>query len=140
MFVCGFPDHERAEGDSHYKPGDLLRETADLLTHEREHDYGGAYANCNQVARLWNAYVSYYNEGQENLFSSHDVALMMVLLKIGRIQTGAFKKDNYNDGAGWFDVAFRCNREELKQVVTEATKWIDDFPWGKKEGGDESRS
>ena len=35
------------------------------------------------------------------MLEAEDVAIMMILLKIARIQTGTFKPDNYIDIAGY---------------------------------------
>lgn len=42
----------------------------------------------------------------------HDVAMMMALLKIARIKTGAFKEDSFVDAAGYiacgYEIVMQC--------------------------------
>ena len=41
---------------------------------------------------------------------SHDIALLLVLVKIGRIATGEFVEDNYNDAAKYLMLAREIGR------------------------------
>lgn len=61
---------------------------------DREEDYGSPEHSFWVIARLWTAY-----KGCE--FTLIDVAMMMALLKIGRIACGRFKDDNAIDLAGY---------------------------------------
>ncbi len=68
-----------------------------MIVTEREEVYGPADVNITRVASLWSAYL------QVNV-SPHDVAQMMVLMKISRSK---FVKhdDNYTDAIGYTQIA-----------------------------------
>ena len=60
----------------------------------REQDYGSPESNFSTIARLWEAYSNVH-------FSPVDVAMMLALLKIGRVASGKVKDDNFVDLAGY---------------------------------------
>jgi Domain of unknown function (DUF6378) len=60
--------------------------------------HGDAWTVHTRVAALWSAHL-----GQ--LITPHDVALMMLLLKVVRTAGGAFNPDNYVDAAGYAGIA-----------------------------------
>lgn len=53
-------------------------EAAELLTGERQDDYGQPIDNFNRIARLWNAYKG------DDYFTPRIIAELMVLLKMAR--------------------------------------------------------
>lgn len=61
---------------------------------DREQDYGSPEDNFNRIANLWADYLGYP-------VTDTDVACMMALLKIARIQSGHAKRDNWIDLAGY---------------------------------------
>lgn len=61
---------------------------------QRQQDYGKSEDNFGVIARLWTAY-----KGVD--FSALDVAMMMTLLKLGRIRTGTATEDSFVDAAGY---------------------------------------
>ena len=85
----------------------------EIVCKDREGTYGKPENNFKLIADLWSAY-----KGVE--FASHDVATMMILLKIARISAGKYKSDNYIDIAGY--AACAC---ELR--FAEAGKTRDDL-------------
>ena len=60
----------------------------------REQDYGTPENNFARIARLWGAYTGYP-------FTAHDVAMLMALLKVGRIAKGSGGMDSYVDLCGY---------------------------------------
>lgn len=66
----------------------------EIVCKDREGTYGKPENNFKLIADLWSAY-----KGVE--FTAHDVAMMMILLKIVRISAGKYKSDNYIDIAGY---------------------------------------
>ena len=74
------------------------RETLDnairCVCGERDQQYGSPEDTFGLIARLWSAY-----RGEE--YTAHDVAMMMALLKVGRIASGRHHDDNYVDLAGY---------------------------------------
>lgn len=75
----------------------LAREAADLISGERNEQYGPPEDGLLRVARLWSAYLS-------TAVTVADVAKMMALLKIGRTM-GDYKRDNYVDGIAYLLIA-----------------------------------
>jgi hypothetical protein len=65
-----------------------------MVTGQREKEYGAVENNFACIAELWSAY-----KGVD--FAPLDVAMMMTLLKLGRIKTGTAKNDSFIDAAGY---------------------------------------
>ena len=88
---------------------DILKEANELIAGDRHKDYGDKVENHNNIAKLWSAY-----KGIE--ITAHDVAIMMVLLKIARTKLGAVSRDTYIDmsayGAIAGEIKFREPKEE----------------------------
>ena len=72
----------------------ILAEAERCVCTDREQQYGSPEENFVSIAALWNAY-------KPCGFTAHDVAIMMALLKIGRIASGHEKADNWIDLAGY---------------------------------------
>ena len=92
---------------------EILAEAKRCVCGQREEDYGSPEDNFYKISKLWNAYLG------DNVTDSHDIAIMMALLKIARIRTGKFKEDSYIDLAGYAacagEIAFRQNDEEAER-------------------------
>ncbi len=71
----------------------------------REQDYGSPEENFTTIADLWGAYLGM-------TLGAEDVAMLMCLLKIGRIKTGSGTADSFVDLAGYAE----CGGE----IVTES--------------------
>ena len=67
---------------------------------DREGQYGSPEDNFALIAKLWSEYL-HAATGEEAGISAEDVAVMMCLLKIARIATGAPKADSWIDLAGY---------------------------------------
>jgi uncharacterized protein DUF6378 len=78
---------------------DILAEADKIINGERNEQYGEAEDNFEAIARLWSAYL-----GAKSGLSGHDVAMLMILLKIARTN-GRKKKDNYVDICGYAALA-----------------------------------
>ncbi len=77
---------------------EVCRRAVELLGGNRDRDYGDPRELHRKIAALWSAYLGH-------AITAHDVALMMVLLKVGRAKAGRFNLDNYVDGAGYAGIA-----------------------------------
>lgn len=75
-----------------------LREAERCVCTDREGQYGSPEQSFTNIAKLWSAYLGKH-------ISAHDVAMLMVLFKTGRVKTGRFKADNYIDAAGYIACA-----------------------------------
>ena len=77
---------------------EILSEATRLVGTDRQKDYGDKVKNHKNIARLWSAYL-------DTPVTAHDVAIMMVLLKIARTKLGAISKDTYIDMAAYGAIA-----------------------------------
>ena len=77
---------------------EFLSEATRLVGKDREEDYGDKVHNHNNIARLWSVYL-------DTKVEAHDVAVMMVLLKIARTKLGKVSKDTYIDMAAYGAIA-----------------------------------
>ena len=74
---------------------EILDTAIKTVCEERQDSYGKPEDNFAIIAGLWSGYLG------DVMLEAEDVAIMMILLKIARIQTGTFKPDNYIDIAGY---------------------------------------
>ena len=65
---------------------------------ERAKTYGDPATNLGRIAGLWTAYL-------DHSVTAHDVAQMMVLVKISRSKADPGHADNYTDARGYTDLA-----------------------------------
>jgi hypothetical protein len=72
----------------------------DIIT-ERAADYGDARNNHERIAHLFNAYLE-----PATPITSHDVAVLMILVKVSRAKAG-HRDDNYTDICGYAEIARR---------------------------------
>ena len=69
-----------------------------LLSGKRQHEYGDKKINHENIANIWSSYL-------DHPVSAHDVAMLMLLLKIARIKFGNPSKDTYVDMVGYSAIA-----------------------------------
>ena len=86
----------------------LLMAAHVLVGEDREKDYGDKVKNHNNISKLWSAY-----KGIE--ITTHDVAIMMVLLKIARTKLGEVSEDTYIDMAAYGAIAGEIKFKEPKK-------------------------
>lgn len=65
---------------------------------QRAEHYGDPRPNHERIAGLWSAYL-------DTSLTAHDVAQMMVLLKVARAKIDPWHEDNYTDAHGYLDIA-----------------------------------
>lgn len=82
---------------------DILDTAKAIVTGEREKQYGKPEDNFAAVAQMWEVYLrgQCVGEGADVSVAPEDVAMMMVLLKVGRLMTGDYLADNYVDICGY---------------------------------------
>lgn len=73
---------------------EILDTAKEYVTKDRAASHGDMEDNFCLIADLWSVYT-----GHE--FRTHDVAVMMALLKIARIRSKEFNADNWIDLAGY---------------------------------------
>ena len=73
---------------------EILDTAKEYVTKDRAADHGDMEDNFATIAEFWSTYL-----GLE--VQPHDVAAMMMLLKIARIRQNPVHLDNWTDGAGY---------------------------------------
>ena len=86
----------------------ILRDAEDLITGERNGDYGPAGEDFEVISQFWNTYLQAL--GMRVFINAKDVALMMTLLKVRREATHP-KRDNLVDAAGYVALAQKIEEE-----------------------------
>lgn len=79
-------------------PIDILNEAATVLG-DRNDEYGGPFEMHIRISEYWNTYLGDYFVGPQ------DVAMMLLLMKVARINLGVPRRDNYVDLAGYASIA-----------------------------------
>ena len=89
------------------KSNQILNRASVLVQGQREKDYGDKKENHNNIAKLWSAYLGIS-------VPAHDVALMMVLLKMARTKLGKVSRDTYIDMSAYSAIAGEIKFREDK--------------------------
>lgn len=87
---------------------EALDRAREIVTKDRNKDYGDPENNFRDIAEAWNIYL-----GGTHKLKPIDVANMMVLMKIMRAKTSPFKLDHYDDIIGYAACATDCIPGEL---------------------------
>lgn len=86
----------------------ILRNAADLISGDRNDQHGDRSVCLSNIATLWNAFLEVRRDHGSKL-TPKDVAIMMSLLKIARMESGSVNPDNAIDGAGYLALAGELN-------------------------------
>ena len=81
--------------------GDCLDEAKKTICGERQDVYGSPEDSFTLIANYWNSYLA----AKDGMLSALDIAHMMVLFKMARVQGQAPKRDNYVDLCGYAAIA-----------------------------------
>lgn len=84
------------------KAGEICSKSASLLGGDRRQTHGDAKKNHENIAHLWNAYLHIRRVGGD--LTAQDVATMMALLKVARMESGRFNEDDAVDGAAYLAI------------------------------------
>lgn len=91
---------------------ELLEEAIKITTGDRNVQYGDPNADFNTTALLWSSYLERVmaRQGYEVHIdlASHDIAVMMILLKVSRLGWSPDHKDNWLDIAGYAACGYHC--------------------------------
>ena len=90
------------------KVEDNLKIALKLLRGKRQHEYGDKKINHENIAKLWSVYL-------DIKISAHDVAMLMLLLKIARVKFGNPSSDTYVDMVGYSAIAGELGDENNKK-------------------------
>lgn len=84
-----------------------LETAAGAILKDRNDAYGGVEDNFRAIHTLWNAYLFTKFKDNAVQLDDHDVSMLMVLLKMGRILTGVPGiLDNYADLIGYAAIGY----------------------------------
>jgi len=72
----------------------LLYEAKQLIMGVRNHEYGDPKINFMTIADMWTSYLGFK-------VAPHDVAAMMIIVKLSRVHTSPGKWDSWVDMAGY---------------------------------------
>lgn len=86
----------------------IINKAADLITKDRQKDYGDIDTNYKKFA----AFLNIFFDDIEKVKPS-DAALLMVLLKISRIKPNTFNEDTFADAIGYLGIAAALRKKEL---------------------------
>lgn len=78
---------------------ELLERALDAVN-KRPKAYGPPEQNFERIAALWNEY-AFGKYGETNVFNAVDVACMMILMKVARIEETPDHIDSWTDIAGY---------------------------------------
>ena len=90
---------------------DLLTAAAGLVSGDRADQHGDMLLNHQNIAAMWNAYLSIRREPGAPLTAA-DVAMMMALMKVARTQSGFANDDDLVDGAAYLAVASQVGDDQ----------------------------
>ena len=72
----------------------ILTEALEIVSRDRNLDYGEPERNFTAIAELWTTYLNHPIE-------AHDVAVALLLVKVARIRQSPSKADHWIDIAGY---------------------------------------
>ena len=72
----------------------ILNDAEAHITGDRNTDYGGAFTNFNDIARIWSVILS-------KQITREDVSLCMIAVKLARLKTSPDHIDSWVDLAGY---------------------------------------
>ena len=98
--------------------GDILRRAIGITEGERESTYGDPAITLACMAELKATYRKF---SQGKYCPEHEEAMEAALMKIARIATGSFHRDNYVDGAGYHGIAAEC--QQRANQPESGTNW-----------------
>ena len=96
--------------DNMHLRGKILRDTADIIEGARNQDYGDPFDDFGTTANFWETYITrvVLRRGEMKL-EPHDVAAMMMLLKIARLTWTPGVKDHWMDAIGYAALGWECS-------------------------------
>ena len=98
---------------------ETLRRAIECVTGQREQDYGSPEDNFTTIAKFWTIFLRPVLKPHESI-SPVQVALMMGLLKIGRLSSGTATEDSFIDLAGYAACAAELlEKEKITDLLEE---------------------
>ena len=97
----------------------ILEEAVNIVTGERQEQYGQPEDNFATIADMWNAYIERSRQSKKALWhlNARNVADMMILMKVARLAAGG-TRDSYVDVAGYAACGGEILEEEKPKSIT----------------------
>ena len=92
----------------------ILNEARDIICSDRNKQYGEPEDNFAVIGELWSQYLRRAKDVAIDL-NGYDVGMLMALFKIGRLETGTPKRDNFVDLAGYVACAAEIALRETRK-------------------------
>ena len=89
----------------------LLNEAKELITGDRQNQYGPPTQDFSRTAEILTAMG--YRGPAGRLLVPHDIALMVMAVKMSRLVWSPDKRDNWADMAGYAGCGYECTTEEF---------------------------
>ncbi len=105
----------------------VLETAEELVNGDRNVDYGDPISDFRTTANMWSAYLSRRLDSPVSL-QPHDVAAMMMCLKISRISWVPDKEDNWIDLAGYAACGWDCVEREETGLKTPPASQASNHP------------
>ena len=93
----------------------LLDEAYEIISNDRNKQYGSPEENFENIASLWTTYLTAANK-VSIVISPVQVAHLMILLKIARLSTNPLHKDSGIDIAGYAACGEDCRVKNVSEV------------------------
>lgn len=92
----------------------ILNEARSIICSDRNQQYGEPEDNFAVIGELWSQYLR-RAKGADIDLNGYDVGMLMALFKIGRLETGTPKRDNFVDLAGYVACAAEIALREAQK-------------------------
>lgn len=97
--------------------GQILIETEEIINGKRNADYGDPLEDFATTAELWETYLTRIMARRGSLkLLPHDVAAMMMLLKLARLTWTPDEQDHWKDAIGYAALGWECECREGKDI------------------------
>ena len=93
---------------------EALSQIDQMVNVDRNVSYGDPNADFERIAALWNTYLQ--GRKDQSSIKPHDVAVMMVLLKVSRLCWSPEKDDNWLDMGGYSVCGYDVSRKLAKDA------------------------
>lgn len=83
---------------------EVLKKAAEILNSDRLKEYGDPGESFSRIRDYWNVYLKYKfnkNEPMKFILSRQDVTMLMLLMKVARLQGPKYTKDSIVDIIGY---------------------------------------
>jgi len=95
----------------------LLEEATKITAQDRNKEYGAPEDNFQNIANYWNTYLTTIpKQGNIVPLTSQDVAHLMILMKMARLNTNPGHRDSLVDIAGYAACGEDCRVKRISEV------------------------